>query len=113
MFVDTSMLRTGGNDSRRAGDHAQQGAEQLSRGPVSSGMFGEFPAAEEFHEAVSAAHTRHVTNLKAHQQTLADVGSKAHQVATGFTEMDNHNATEMRMVRNGSATRLSTGSFGA
>ncbi|MEE6179068.1 DUF2563 family protein [Mycobacterium sp. 050134] len=109
MFVDTSMLRTGGNDSRRAGDYAQQGADELSRGPVSSGMFGEFAAAQEFHAAVSAAHTRHVANLKAHQQTLTDVGGKAHQVAAGFTEMDNNNATEMRMVRDGSATRLSTG----
>ncbi len=98
MFVDPKVLRMGGNDSRRAGDHAQQGAEALSSGPLSSGMFGDFAAADAFHEAVSSAHARHVTNLTTHQETLASFGTRADQTAAAFIDMDNQNADEMRAV---------------
>jgi hypothetical protein len=101
MFVDTALLHSGGNDSHRAGGHAQEGADQLARGPLASGMFGDFAEADLFHEAVTAAHTRHVENLQGHTQTLTDVGSKAHYAARGFTSMDQHNAGEMEAVRPG------------
>ncbi len=104
MFVDPKMLDIGANDSRRAGEQVQEGLNTLRRGPLSSGMFGEFAAAEAFHEAVSSAHAQHVTDLQAHQQTLTAVGSKAHRAARGFTDMDDHNASELRLVRGGSAT---------
>ncbi|MGZ4512406.1 MAG: DUF2563 family protein [Mycobacterium sp.] len=104
MFVDTRLLHTGGNDSHRAGEHAVEGAKALSSGPVSAGMFGDFAAAEAFHEAVSSAHAHHVANLKAHQGILTSVGTKAHRAARGFTDMDDHNAAEERMLRPGSAT---------
>jgi hypothetical protein len=104
MFVDTDLLHSGANESQRAGGHAQNGADQLSRGPLSSGMFGGFPAAETFHGAVSAAHGQHVKNLQAHQETLTDVGHKAHYAANGFTDMDDRNAAELRSVRCNSGT---------
>jgi Protein of unknown function (DUF2563) len=104
MFVDPSLLRTGGNTSRRAGGHAQEGADHLARGPLSSGMFGEFDAAEAFHEAVSSAHTQHVANLQAHHQSLTAIGHNAHSTAAAFTNMDDGNAEEMRAVRPSSAT---------
>ena len=99
MFVDTALLRSGADESHRAGEHAQQGADRLSRGPLASGMFGEFAAAEEFHDAVRSAHTQHVRTLQAHQEALAAVGSKAHLAADGFTEMDARNAAAERAVR--------------
>ncbi|WP_156688656.1 DUF2563 family protein [Mycobacterium sp. Marseille-P9652] len=98
MFVDPKLLRMGGNDSRRAGDHAHEGAAALSRGPLSSGMFGDFAAADAFHEAISSAHAQHIANLTAHHEALASFGTKADQTANGFIDMDNHNAAEMRDV---------------
>lgn len=109
MFVDTALLHSGGNESHRAGGHAQEGADQLARGPLASGMFGDFAAADAFHEAVTTAHTQHVQNLRGHKQTLTDVGAKAHYAAKGFTSMDQQNAGELKAVRpsaNGSTPRV-------
>ena len=69
-----------------------------------SGMFGDFSAAEEFHEAVSVAHGKHVKGLQAHGETLTTIGGKAYEAASGFTEMEEHNAAELRAVRCNSAT---------
>jgi len=104
MFVDTALLHSGGSDSHRAGWHAQEGADQLARGPLGSGMFGDFAAADTFHSAVTAAHTQHMQTLQGHQQTLTDVGAKAHHAAKGFTGMDEHNAGEMQAARPGAGT---------
>lgn len=104
MFVDTELLHSGGNESHRAGGHAQDGADHLARGPLMSGMFGELAAADAFHEAVTAAHAQHVKNLQAHQEALTAVGTKAHYAAKGFSNMDTHNAAELRAVRPSSGT---------
>jgi hypothetical protein len=69
-----------------------------------SGMFGGFPAAEEFHEAVSAAHGKHVKGLQSHGETLTDVGSKAYKAASGFTDMEQQNTADLRAVRGNAAT---------
>ncbi len=103
MFVDPELLRSGGNQSHRAGEHAQEGTNQLSQGSLMSGMFGEFAAAEAFYEAVTSAHTQHLKTLQVQRETLTDVGRKAHYAASGFTNMDEHNAVELRAVRPGSA----------
>lgn len=99
MFVDTEQLHSGGNQSHRAGGHAQEGADHLAGGTVASGMFGDFEAAEAFHTAVTAAHGQHVKSLQGHSETLTSVGTKAHHAADGFTNMDQHNAGELRAVR--------------
>jgi hypothetical protein len=99
MFVDTELLHSGANESHRAGGHAQDGADHLSRGPLVSGMFGEFATAEAFHDAVRSAHAQHVQTLQAHQEALTAVGSKAHRAAIEFTGMDHRNAAEQRAVR--------------
>jgi hypothetical protein len=99
MFVDTGLLHSGANESHRAGGHAQDAADRLALGPLMSGMFGEFGAAEEFHDAVRSAHTRHVQTLQAHQEALTAVGSKAHLAANGFADMDARNAAAERAVR--------------
>ncbi|OBA59476.1 hypothetical protein A5647_17695 [Mycobacterium sp. 1100029.7] len=98
MFVDTGLLHSGGNQSHRAGGHAQEGADQLARGPLSSGMFGEFAAAEEFHGAVSESHGAHVRSLQNHQEALTAIGGKAHHAATGFKQDDERNASWLRNV---------------
>ena len=99
MFVDTGLLHSGADESHRAGGHAQDGADRLSRGPLMSGMFGEFAAAEAFHDAVRSAHTQHVKTLQAHQEVLTAVGSNAHRAATAFSVMEERNAAEERAVR--------------
>jgi hypothetical protein len=104
MFVDSGLLHSGGNQSHRAGGHAQEAADQLSRGPLLSGMFGGFPAAETFHGAVIAAHGRHVRTLQAHQEALSAIGSKARQAAAGFTNMEERNSAKLRAVRCTSGT---------
>ncbi|OBF04339.1 DUF2563 family protein [Mycobacterium sp. 852002-10029_SCH5224772] len=99
MFVNTEQLHSGGNQSHRAGGHAQEGADQLAGGTVASGMFGDFEAADSFHNAMNAAHGQHVKNLQGHSETLTGVGTKAHHAANGFTNMDQHNAAELKAVR--------------
>ena len=69
-----------------------------------SGMFGDFAAAEAFHEAVSSAQAQHMSNLQDHHQALTAVATKAHYAATGFANMDEHNATELRAVRGGGSS---------
>jgi hypothetical protein len=104
MFVDTGQLHSGGNQSHRAGGHAQEAADHLSRGPLLSGMFGEFPAAETFHGAVGAAHAKHIQTLREHHEALTAIGGKAHRCAAGFTDMEERNAAQLRAVRCTSAT---------
>jgi hypothetical protein len=104
MHVDTGLLHSGGDESRRAGSHADDGANHLTRTSPAAGMFGDFDAAETFHEAIAQAHTQHATTLRAHGETLNSVGDKAHTAATAFTEMDKHNAAELKAVRCNSST---------
>lgn len=99
MFVDPELLHSGANESHRAGGQARDGADHLARGPLISGMFGDFAAADAFHEAVSSAHAQHVETLQAHQETLTEVGTKAHYAAREFVSMDERNASELRAVR--------------
>lgn len=98
MFVDVELLHSGANESHYAGEHAHGGADQLSRGPLLSGMFGTFPVAQTFHDAVGAAHAQQMRNLHAHRQALITVGEKARHAATGFTGMDDGNAAELKAV---------------
>lgn len=104
MFVDTRLLHSGSSQSRHAGDHARDAADQLSRAPLQSGMFGEFSAAETFHGAVNEAHRWHVRTLHAHQEALSAIGGKADRAAAGFTDMEVRNASKLRAVRCSSGT---------
>jgi hypothetical protein len=99
MDVDAGLLHSGANQSHRASEHAQEAANHLSRRPLMSGMFGEFAAAESFHEVVAMAQAHHAKTLQAHQQTLTTVGTNAHTAATGFTDMEQRNAAQLRAVR--------------
>lgn len=58
MFVDVGLLHSGANESHYAGEHAHGGADQLSRGPLLSGMFGTFPVAQTFQRSARPTHSR-------------------------------------------------------
>ena len=104
MFVDAALLRSGGRSSHRAGVHAQQAADHLSSGSLPPQMFGDFAAAEAFHDATVSVQGRHVQALLGHAVTLAGIGSNAHLAAAAFTDTDESNATSVRVVRCDSAT---------
>ncbi|SPM36381.1 hypothetical protein MRAB57_4222 [Mycobacterium rhizamassiliense] len=104
MFVDPKLLHSGGNQTYRAGDHAQDAANHLTRAALPSGMFGDFPAADDFHGVVSAAHAHHAKTLQAHQETLTGIGRKAHRAATEFVDMDERSAEKLRAVQPRSST---------
>ncbi len=98
MRVDIAQLHSGAAQSYRASEHAQDGANHLSAAAPIAGMFGSFADAEAFHDAVSSAHAQHVETLRNHQQSLNDIGTKAHHVAYTFSAMDDNNAKVMRDV---------------
>jgi hypothetical protein len=104
MFVDTGLLHSGATESHRAGRHAQDAADHLSRGPLLAGMFGDFAAAEAFHDAVSVTHADPVTGLPSHQETPPAIGGQAQRAAVEFTDMEEHNAAKLRALRCSSAT---------
>jgi hypothetical protein len=99
VFVNTGMLHAGASDSRRAGDDAENGRNQLAGAPLASGMFGDFAAAEAFHAMVSSAHGYHLQTLQIHQEILSNVGRKATHVAHAFSAMEDHNKKALRDVR--------------
>jgi hypothetical protein len=96
MRVDTGQLHLGAVDSFRASEHAQAGANHLSGAPPTAGMFGDFAAADDFHEAISAAHAQHAASLHSHHQNLNDVGAWAHRAGSSFSETDERNTSELR-----------------
>lgn len=104
MFVDAGLLRSGGDQSRQAGDHVHRAAGHLSRAELPPGMFGDFAAAESFHEATGSVQVRHAQLLLQHSQILDNTGSCAAVAAEGFADMDDNNAGTVRTVRCDSAT---------
>ena len=92
MFVDTAKLHSGAAESHRASEHAQAGADSLSAVTPLAGMFG------DFHDAVSAAHAHHVKALQHHQESLNDVGVKAHRIGHEFSATEDRNAKELRKL---------------
>jgi hypothetical protein len=96
MFVDTAKLHSGAAESYRASEHAQAGANQLSGAPPTAGMFGDFADADDFCATLSAAHAHHVESLQNHQESLNDVGARAHHAGFAFTAMDERSAEELR-----------------
>lgn len=103
MFVDIVLLHSGARESHRSGRHADDGANHLARTSPVTGIFGDFAAAQDFHEAVSIAHAEHTAVLRANRETLSDIGSKARAAAVDFTAMDDRNTLRIRGIRCNSA----------
>jgi hypothetical protein len=58
MFVDTDLLRMGAEFSRSAGTIVQEGAARFAAAQLPAKMFGDFDAAETFHNALERADER-------------------------------------------------------
>jgi hypothetical protein len=95
MFVNTGMPHSGATESHHAGEHGKDGANRLTGISLSAGMFGDFDAAQDFHEAVDAGRARHTKNLCGRQKPLRNIATKANWAAP-FTEADDHNANALR-----------------
>jgi hypothetical protein len=104
VFVDTELLRSGAGESHRAGEYAHEAANHLARGSLSEQMFGDFAAGTLFHEAAGSAQSHHVRVLAGNKERLVAVGNSAHLAASGFTAMDERNASSVRAVRCTSVT---------
>ncbi|MBB3605133.1 hypothetical protein FHT40_004817 [Mycolicibacterium sp. BK556] len=98
MQVDVDEMRSGANRSYNAASFAMEGADQLSRVHPTSGIFGDFPAAESFHGALTAAHSNHVDRLRKHENRLGVLGDKGHKTASVFVDMEERNAEALRSV---------------
>lgn len=104
MFVNPALLHSGGSESLHAGDRAHQAAEHLSSADLRPQMFGDFAAAEDFHELTASAQVFHTRLLLQHRATLGAIGQGALVAAAGFTDVDDNNAANLRAVRCNSAT---------
>jgi hypothetical protein len=96
--VDVGEMRSGANRSYNAASFAMEGADQLSRASVGAGIFGDFPAAESFHGALSEAHSNHIQRLREHESHLGVLGDKGHKTASAFVDMEERNAEALRSV---------------
>lgn len=75
-----------------------EGADQLSRAVVPTGIFGDFAAAESYSAAVGEAHSNHIQRLRDHETRLGVLGAKAHKTASVFVDMEERNAEALRSV---------------
>lgn len=99
MYVDTDGLHSGAAHARDAGEHAHDSSQHLSGAQLGAGMFGDFAAADSFHDSMSAAHAHHVATAEAHHKVLNSVDVRARGVANAFTAMENNHVQALREVR--------------
>jgi len=97
VHVDIDEMRSGANRSYTAAGLAMDGASELGRVRVGSGIFGNFAAADDFHGALSEAHRNHVDRLRDHERRLGVLGDKGHTAASAFTDMEQRNAEALRL----------------
>lgn len=98
MHVDPQALRAGANASDDAGGHADTGAQRLDLAGLTTGMFGDFEAANSFHTALGTAKDDHRDALHGHHDNLAGIAENVRAAAATFTSMDNRNAKLLRDV---------------
>jgi Protein of unknown function (DUF2563) len=98
MFVDTDLLHSGAVESRRGGSQAGDGATHLAQTSPAVGMFGDFDAAHDFHQAVAQAHAGHTAQLRTHRDTLHTIGDKVVTIAAAFTETERDNTARVKAV---------------
>jgi hypothetical protein len=99
MRVQVGDLHAGAAHARTAGEHAQDSAQHLSQAQLGSGMFGDFAAADSFHDTISTAHAHHIAASEAHRNVLNGVDHRARHVANEFTTMDHANTEAVREVQ--------------
>lgn len=85
---NTDLLRSGSDSSSFAGSAAQKAASRLSDAVLPQGIFGEFAAAEGFHNAALNARDNHLQRSQDHHARLTDIASKGHIGAGVLTDTD-------------------------
>lgn len=100
MFVDTDLLRMGADFSRSAGTIVQRGASEFGSTQLSAGIFGDFDAAQGFHQALTSAHQAHTSTMAGHHAELEALAEKAHTAATTFQAQDEQSAEDVAAARN-------------
>ena len=101
MEVDPAHLHAGADRCVDAADTALAGAGRLEGTTPAAGIFGDFAAAHDFHEALSAAHSAHVDLLQGHHRALTDVGDKSRSAANDFIAQDALSADSLRAAEAG------------
>ena len=96
MWVEPELLSSGGDVARSAGDRVLGGAAALSAAPIGSTIFGDFAAAQSFHQRLSAHHIGQVTQMRNNHRTLTDVGG---QGESGRGAVRRDRASEQRRGR--------------
>ena len=100
MFVDTDLLRMGAEFSRSAGTIVQRGASEFESIQLSAGIFGDFDAAQGFHQALTSAHQVHSSTMAGHHAELEGLAEKAHSAATMFRAQDEQSADDVAAAGN-------------
>ena len=98
MWVEPELLSSGGDVARSAGERVLGGAAVLSAAPIGSTIFGDFAAAQSFHQRLSAHHIGQVTQMRNNHQTLTDIGVKAKAGAGRFAETERQNTEEVSQI---------------
>lgn len=92
MFIDTDLLRMGAAFSDSAGTLVQRGANEFGAAQPRGGIFGDFAAAEQFHQALSQTQDRHARNMQGHYTALTTLAGKANDAAVTFVSKDTESA---------------------
>lgn len=98
MWVEPELLHSGGTVSSNAGEHLLGGAAALSAAPIGAGIFGDFAAAQSFHQRLHQHHIGQVTEMRNNHRRLADVGTKARAAAVSFAETEERNRSALDAV---------------
>ena len=98
MWVEPELLSSGGDVARGAGEHLRGGAADLSAASIGSTIFGDFAAAQSFHQQLSAHRNHQVSRMHDHHQTLTDVGQKAKTASGWFSRTEEANRSAVDNV---------------
>jgi aldehyde:ferredoxin oxidoreductase len=86
--IVAERLAAGSDLCDYAADGARRAAEALGTASLTSGMFGDFDEARQFHTKLAAAHESHQRRLHDHHATVRGISGKAMEAAGAFTGTD-------------------------
>ncbi|RAV18002.1 DUF2563 domain-containing protein [Mycolicibacterium sp. GF69] len=101
MRVDTAYLRMGADFSVSAGAIARRGVDEFASAALTTGMFGDFEEAEQFHRALSEMQSKHTKSMQGHHSALTTLAEKAVTAAKVFTEQDEQCASAVESAQRG------------
>lgn len=99
MDVSVDQIRSGADRTYQAAAFADDAAQRLSAGVAGGPLFGEFPAADAFHRALTAAHSNHERGLAGQRDRLGALADTALTTGVAFVAMDERNAAALRDLR--------------